>query len=120
MTRGRMFIVAMVVTGCALLAAPVYSGTQDFKLVNQTGSEVYSLYISESNNESWEEDVLGLDVLPEGASAVINFSGRRACLWDMMVTDEEDDSITFEGINLCQASVVVLVCSPDECWAEFE
>ena len=120
MTRGRMFIVAMVVTGCALLAAPVYSGTQDFKLVNQTGSEVYSLYISESNNESWEEDVLGLDVLPEGASIVIGFSGRSACLWDMMVTDEEDDSLTFEGINLCQASVVVLVCSPDECWAEFE
>lgn len=37
-----------------------------------------------------------------------------------MVTDEEDNSVEWSGINLCEASVVVLLCDEEECWAEWE
>lgn len=108
---------------CSLLlalAAPAAAGTQDFRLINRTGVEIYSLFVSESSNPSWEEDVLGDSVLPDGASLLITFSGREACLWDMMVTDDEGGNVTWDGINLCESSVVVLRCSDTECWAETE
>jgi hypothetical protein len=41
-------------------------------------------------------------------------------MWDMMVADEEGNNVTWDGINLCEVSVVVLKCDDSECWAEFE
>lgn len=106
---------------CALGAASAaQAGTQDFTLINQTGVDVYSLYISESSSDDWEEDVLGEDMLLDGDRVDVTFSGRNACLWDMLVTDDEGGELSFQGINLCEASVVVLRCDEEECWAEYE
>jgi len=114
-------LVAIGLLGFALgMAHPLHAVTQDFTLVNQTGVEVYRLFISETGNDSWEEDVLGNGTLPDGHRLDVSFSGRTACLWDMMVTDEDDNSLTWQAINLCEASVVVLRCNDEECWAEHE
>jgi hypothetical protein len=109
-----------MVSCLALLAAPTFAGTQDFTLVNQTGTEIYNLYISETSNEEWEEDVLGENTLASGGRLRVTFSGRSACLWDMLVKDEDENEVRWTGINLCEVSVVVLKCGGGECWAEFE
>lgn len=115
----KAFFLVLILVG--ILAAGVsLAGTQDFTLVNQTGVEVYRLFLSETTNEAWEEDVLGDRVLPDGSRIDIDFYGRSSCLWDMMVTDEEGNSLEWSGINLCEASVVVLRCNEQECWAEWE
>lgn len=116
--RTALCLVLLVVG--VLAAGSVLAGTQDFTLVNQTGVEIYRLYLSETTNQDWEEDVLGDDVLPDGSRMNIDFYGRDACLWDMLVTDDEDNSVEWTAINLCEASVVVLRCDDDECWAEWE
>ena len=110
-------VCAVVVVACCL---PCEAGTQDFLLVNDTGVEIYSVYVSETNNENWEEDVMGWDVLPYGGRVNIGFSGRRACLWDLMVTDGDDNSVTWTGINLCEVSTVILRCNQEGCWADTE
>ena len=105
----------------ALLLAPLaFAGTQDFTLVNQTGVDVYSLYVSQTVNDDWGDDILGEDVLPAGNRVDVTFEGHSDCMWDMLVTDGDDGELVFEGINLCQASVVVLRCNAEECWAESE
>ncbi len=111
---------AAVLLSALALAPAAWAGTQDFTLVNQTGDDVFSLFISETKNDDWEEDVLGEDTLPDGDRVDITFSGHASCLWDMMVTDSEDNELTFEGIDLCKTSVVVLHCNEKECWAEAE
>lgn len=120
MTRAVGATVLALLAFAALAAPAAFAGTQDFTLVNQTGVEIYSLFISESANDEWEEDVLGDDVLPDGDRMRITFAGRSACLWDMMVTDDEGGNVTWEGIDLCSTSVVVLRCDADECWADYE
>jgi len=122
MNRSHRTIAVLALAAlAALLAAPaVFAGTQDFTLINQTGVEIYSLHVSETTNEEWEEDVLGENTLPPGQRINIKFQGREACLWDILVTDDEDNTLTWTGINLCEASVVVLRCNENECWAEFE
>jgi len=102
------------------LTSTVEAGTQDFTLVNASGVDVYQLFIAESASNDWQEDVLGDQVLEDGGRIAIQFSGRSACLWDMMVTDVDDNAVVWSGINLCQASVVVLHCDDEECWAEIE
>lgn len=115
----RALFLACVLALC-LLAPAAFAGTQDFTLVNATGGEIYRLFVSESANDDWEEDVLGENTLPNGNRIDIAFAGRKACLWDIMVMDEYDNSVTWNAINLCQVSVVVLRCNDSECWAEYE
>jgi hypothetical protein len=108
-----------------LLSLPAQAGTQDFRLVNQMGEDIWALHISESTNDDWEEDVLGENILPNGDSKLILFSDRNACLWDIKtVHDDGNDEVhehIVNSINLCKASVVVMRCDDDdECWAEFE
>ena len=120
MRRFARVLVPVVFLAGFLTATASHAGTQDFTLVNQTGETIYTLHISESANDSWEEDVLGEDTLAPGKRMDVTFSGRTACLWDMRVTDPDENEVTWTGINLCEVSVVVLRCKADECWAEFD
>jgi hypothetical protein len=105
---------------CLLPALPAQAGTQDFSLVNNSGFDIYELYISESHSDDWEEDVMGENVLSDGERLNMSFRGRAACLWDILAVDSEGTSVTWSGINLCEVSVVVLRCGNGECWAEME
>ncbi len=121
MRRNPFAVVAVafcVVLGMA--AAPAMAGTQDFVLVNDTGIDMHYIYISETKNNDWEEDVLGEDILEDGSRLNMTFRGRTACLWDIKTIDEDGDSLEWSAINLCEVSVVVLTCNRKECWAEFE
>jgi hypothetical protein len=115
----RLLLPVLFVAGL-LAASESQAGTQDFTLVNQTGGIIYSLFMSESTNNSWEEDMLGDKTLAQGARLPVTFNGRTACLWDMKVTDPDGNEAFWTGINLCQVSVVVLRCNNTECWAEYE
>ncbi|MCH9651793.1 MAG: argininosuccinate lyase [Deltaproteobacteria bacterium] len=105
-----------------IVSLPASAGTQDFVLVNDTGFDIYEVYISETRDDDWEEDVLGEDILEDGDRLDMTFRGRKACLWDIMAVDEEDDSIEWTAVDLCEVSVVVLMCDKRgrKCWAEFD
>lgn len=103
-----------------MVASKASAGTQDFTLVNETGVAIHNLFISESAKDDWEEDVLGEDVLENGESVTITFSGKKACLWDMMVKDEDGEAMYWRKIDLCKVEKVVLHCNKKECWATFE
>lgn len=119
----RTKTLAAITLTLAFLFAPItsFAGTQDFTIINQTGYTIYEVYVSETTNDDWEEDILGKDVLDNGGRLNVTFSGRSACLWDIMVLDEDDNSVEWSGINLCEVSVVVLRCDKSgECWADYE
>ncbi len=111
---------AILCMALSLIAIPLLAGTQDFVLVNDTGETINNLYMSETSNNDWEEDVLGRDVLGDRERLNMTFEGRSACLWDIKAVNRDGDSLEWTAINLCKVSVVVLICDDDECWAEFE
>jgi len=117
--------IGIVMAGLALIigtgvAVKAHAGTQDFVLVNDTGVTIHNLFISESNKEEWEEDVLGEDVLEDGDSVGITFKGKKACKWDLMVKDEDGEGIYWRKVDLCSVSRVVLHCDAKKCWATFD
>jgi hypothetical protein len=102
------------------LASRASAGTQDFTLVNKTGVDIHNLHVSESAKDSWEEDVLGADVLANGDSLEINFDGKAACMWDMMVKNEEGQGVYWRKLDLCKAQKVTLTCNNSNCTASIE
>lgn len=112
-------ILALLFTSMPVMA----KGKQDFHLINQTGYDVHSVYVSPSNAGDWEEDVLGQNILPDGARVHIQFPHRpQACLWDLLVVWEDGDKAEWYGLNLCEKSTVVIRYdeAADRTWVEYE
>ncbi len=83
--------------------------SQDFTLVNNMGFTIYGLYVSPVTSDSWEEDVLGADVLGAGKSTTIRFStSETSQYWDLMVTDAYNNEYSFYDLDLFSISRITL------------
>jgi hypothetical protein len=90
-------------------SASSQQGKQDFTLVNETGVEINSVFISPHDVDDWEEDILGRDTLPSSERVDINFKrDEKAALWDLRVEDKEGNSIEWNNLNLLEISKVTL------------
>lgn len=69
-------------------------------ITNNTGYTIYFIYVSPSKTDSWEEDVLGDEVLLNGNSIRINLNGYSSPIFDIRLVDEDGDSYTFYKINV--------------------
>jgi hypothetical protein len=115
-----MTVVGGLLVVFAGFTARTSAGTQDFTLVNKTGVDIHNLHISESAKDDWEEDVLGADVLANGDSLEIHFSGKAACSWDLMVKNEAGEGVFWRKLDLCKATKVTLTCDKGNCSASVE
>lgn len=93
----------------AAITAPAFAGTQDFTILNNTGYPIEQVHVSASTQDAWEEDVLGQDVLDVGDRVKIRFDADEgACLWDLKVTYTDGETAEWQGLNLCEVSLVAL------------
>jgi hypothetical protein len=100
-----MVLFAVIIAGSVIKAQV----NQNFTIINKTGLAIDQLYVSPSEVEDWEEDVLGVDVLQNGEQADIHFSPKEErCQWDIKVVDGNGDSIIWTDIDLCKAQKVTL------------
>jgi hypothetical protein len=104
-----LFLAVAVAVLCAFVPAAFAEGDNtnyalNFTLANQTGVTIYKLQMSPADCASWEEDMLGSEVMPDQTERAITFSGYRSdvTLWDLKVTDGEGTSIEWRGIDLTQ------------------
>ena len=61
-------------------------------LKNNTGAEIYYIYMSSSDSNDWEEDILGTDTLEDGETLRINLSGAYR-EFDLRVEDAHGNHI---------------------------
>jgi len=108
-------VVAMFVTATAFARA----GKQDFVLHNETGVEIHELYVSPVTTDDWEDDVLGVDTLPDGDSVKVVFDDRdKHAHWDLKVVDSKGNSIEWNDLNLVEISEVTLHYKDGKAWAD--
>lgn len=113
---------ALVVYMLATTVA-VAQGKQNFTLINHTGYTISEVYVSPSKSDSWDEDVMEEDVLPNNAKVDIAFSRKeKACLWDLKVVYDDGESAEWENFNLCEVSSIAISYSrkTGETWATYE
>jgi ABC-type transport system substrate-binding protein len=94
---------------------------QDFTLVNKTGVEIDKVFISPHDVDSWQEDILGQDTLPDGQSVDIKFNrSEKAPKWDLRIEDSKGNAIEWENLNLLEISKVTLFYKDGKGTAEVE
>ena len=105
-----LFGAATVAASLALSGSAWAQGKQDFTLVNKTGYALSEVYVAPSKSQEWEEDILGTDILDDGAAVDISFSrSDKSCKWDLKVVYEDDDSsAVWSGIDLCTVSRITI------------
>lgn len=85
----------------------VYS--QDFTVVNETGIEIYALFVSPSGEKNWGDDILTTDTLPTGSSTDIVFDTEvEEQYWDLMIADSAGTTVEWSKIDLFTVSEVTL------------
>ena len=69
---------------------------------NQTGRTIWRFYGSPVTTNSWEEDILGSSVLPNGQTININFDdGRPVCNYDMRAEFRDGSAVERRNVNVC-------------------
>lgn len=106
----KAFFVAAIAVLALAAPASAQEAKQDFQLVNKTGYELKALYVAPSKSDSWDEDVLGQDVLGDGQAVNIHFSPKvKTCTWDLKVTYSDDDSnAVWQKIDLCSVEKITI------------
>ena len=120
MNRFKIIAAALVTTA---FASPAAAAQQDFVLVNATGYNIEQVYVSPSKAATWEEDVMGQDILENGSRVTINFDrAEDTCRWDMKAVCDDGETAEWQGFNLCEVSVIVVSYDRDSCTtsAEYE
>lgn len=93
------------------LAATVLAGTtlpadaldRRVRIVNETGVTMVRFFGSNTGSGSWEEDILGEDVLPSGSAVVVNFDDASGyCKFDFKAVFEDGDELVRQGVNVCE------------------
>nr|WP_246499341.1 hypothetical protein [Azospirillum soli] len=111
----RYPVKAIIAKGAAVVAAvflfhgAAQAGQQDFTIVNKTGYALKHIYVSESKNNSWDEDILGRDTLEDGEYFEVSFDkAEKTCKWDMKVAYDDGETAVWENLDLCKISKLTL------------
>ena len=78
----------LFVTAALLVAASSIAAAADYyvEITNQTGYTIMYMYVSPAKSDSWEEDVLGKEVLANGETRRVNLTGYRSPIFATSAT----------------------------------
>jgi hypothetical protein len=95
------------------LLAGVFSASAQnlpsIRITNNTGYDVYYIYISPSDSDDWGEDVLGDDILLDGHSVNIQLDHPLGGdgIYDICLEDEDGDSYSKYEVQLTNNARIV-------------
>src|SRR4051812_29921081 len=97
----RNYMMAAIAAVAMLLPAAAQADDRNFVLINGTGRTISELYVSPANIDAWEEDVLGVDTLPELEKTAVKFVDEvKECVYDLKIVHDDGDAAIWKGINL--------------------
>ena len=85
-------------------------GKLDFALINFTGTELQSVYLSPSTSSGWEENILGNTTFKDGDTLNVRFDpNEKTAKWDMRVEGVDRRYAEWKQLNLRDISEMTLV-----------
>ena len=101
--RIRLFVLLCTL----LLSGTALAQNYYVDITNHTGYTIMYMYVSPGDAKSWEEDVLGANVLHNGQSQRVNLYGYSSPIFDIRLVDEDGDSYTFWDVDVSKFDLVV-------------
>ena len=105
-------VVAAAVLLCASAAA--LAGDYYVDITNETGYTIMYMYVSPAKSDSWEEDVLGDDVLKSGKTQRVTLTGYKSSIFDIRLVDEDGDKYTFWNVDVSKRDITVTLDDLDD------
>ncbi len=94
-------ITAVAITASS--AMPALALDRSVTIVNDTDFTIVRFYGSNKGSTSWEEDILGDQVLKPHTSVNINFDdGSGYCKFDFRAEFNDGDVMVKKNINICE------------------
>ena len=95
-----LFLALTLVPGLlALTGCPADAGFDcDWTVTNDTGYEIVTIEITDSETDTWGADLLGSDTLPDGESYDLLV---EPATWDLRATNVDGDTYTLIGDQTC-------------------
>lgn len=86
------------------------SSPNDFSIVNNLGSALSEVYVSESANNDWGENLLGTTSFENGKQLDISFTGAptSTSVFDIAVITQAGTEYQFKSVDLNTANIVTL------------
>ena len=106
----------LVVAAVLLVGASAAAVAADYyvDITNRTGYTIMYMYVSPAKSDSWEEDVLGEDVLADGKTQRVNLTGYKSPIFDIRLVDEDGDKYTFWNIDVSEEDITVTLDDLDD------
>lgn len=104
-----MKLLSTVMAVAALCGSAAFAENRVVTFTNNTSVVVNEIYGSNTGANTWEEDVLGADILEPGESVDMNFDdGTGYCKFDFKVTFADGDEGTLANVNVCEVADVAI------------
>src|SRR5690348_4076160 len=102
----RILIGAAAVTAAMAFAFGANAGTTEpvhFTIDNATDNAMTALHLSVPSTNSWEEDILGVDVVEGGESVDVTIDDDlEDCNYDMRADFDDGTHIDVRNVNFCE------------------
>lgn len=96
---------ALVAALFAFGASSVAALDRRVRINNYTSYDIVEFYASHRDASSWQEDILGRNILPAGNSVVINIDdGTGYCVFDFRAVFSDGEVLEKFGNNVCEMS----------------
>lgn len=105
--RAARFLVGIVFLAAAIAVpfAPANACIKSFRVYNDTDTPIEQLYVAPTESRTWEDDVLGDNVLESGDNTIIDMSSdtRDFKFYDVKAVFSNGAVITGGKIPICTA-----------------
>ena len=106
----KRLVLAFVVTGMLVLAGQALALQKKINIFNGAEYDIYTLYLSPTNANQWEENVLKQETLPNGDTVDLEVSRtEKAEAWDIKVTNKAGETMTWIGVPLNKSGQITLL-----------
>ena len=99
-------IMGATLTGCVETTYTAYTVdnyNRVVNIVNRSGATVWRFYGSNVGTSSWEEDLLGSNILRSGQTLTVDFyDGTGHCYFDFKIEFQSGYVVEDYNINVCQ------------------
>ena len=89
-----------------LATVPALAADYYVDITNRTGCIITHVYVSPGSSKSWEEDVLGTEVLPVGETRRVNLRGYTSPIFDIRLVDSDGDTYTYMVVDVSQRDII--------------
>ena len=105
--RARAGLFLAAAAAGALLASPAAQASEDrhVRIINETDHTMVHFYASNTSQSSWQEDILGDDVVKPGGDVNINIDdGTGHCKFDFQAVFDNGEKLVKHNIDVCEIS----------------